>query len=44
VVARSTHGEQDRVDEPLPLGHPDVVAGVVAALADADQAATDGPL
>lgn len=40
VVARSTGGERDRVEAPLPLGHPDVVAGVVAALAAADQAAT----
>jgi hypothetical protein len=41
VVARSTGGEQDRVAAPLPLGHPDAVAGVVAALAAADQADAD---
>lgn len=45
VVARSADepAERDRVAAPLPLGHPDVVTGVVAALADADQAAADGP-
>lgn len=38
VVARSSGGDRDRLEPPLPLGHPDVVAGVVAALAAADQA------
>jgi pimeloyl-ACP methyl ester carboxylesterase len=33
VVARSTHDDLDRVAAPLPIGHPDVVAGVVAVLA-----------
>jgi pimeloyl-ACP methyl ester carboxylesterase len=42
VVARTTGGDRDRVGAPLPLGHPDAVAGVVRALADADQAAADG--
>ena len=53
VVARSTERggdtyagdidpDLDRVAAPLPLGHPDVVTGVAAALADADQAAADG--
>lgn len=51
VVARSSNGngdtttvdpELDRVAAPLPLGHPDVVTGVAAALAEADQAAADG--
>jgi pimeloyl-ACP methyl ester carboxylesterase len=43
VVARSSGGERDRVPPPLPLGHPDVVAGVVAALADAGRATANGP-
>lgn len=40
VVARSTDepADRDRVAAPLPLGHPDVVTGVVAALAHADLA------
>jgi pimeloyl-ACP methyl ester carboxylesterase len=42
VVARSTGGDTDRVDAPLPLGHPDVVAGVVAALAEADRTTANG--
>ncbi len=33
VVARSHPGPDDRVEPPLPLGHPDVVAGLTAALA-----------
>ena len=35
VVARATGGDRDRVEPPLPLGHPDAVAGVVRTLADA---------
>ncbi len=34
VVARSHPGPDDRVEPPLPLGHPEVVAGLVTALAD----------
>ncbi|HEY0452548.1 hypothetical protein [Actinophytocola sp.] len=41
VVARSQEVPGDRVPAPLPLGHPDVVAGVVTALAEADQAAAN---
>jgi hypothetical protein len=33
VVARSHGGPTDRVEPPLPLGHPEVVEGVVTALA-----------
>jgi pimeloyl-ACP methyl ester carboxylesterase len=33
VVARSHGGPNDRVEPPMPLGHPEVVEGVVAALA-----------
>lgn len=33
VVARSHQGPTDRVEPPLPLGHPEVVAGLMAALA-----------
>jgi pimeloyl-ACP methyl ester carboxylesterase len=33
VVARSHDGPDDRVEAPMPLGHPEVVEGVVAALA-----------
>lgn len=33
VVARSRPGPDDRVEPPLPLGHPEVVAGLVTALA-----------
>jgi hypothetical protein len=33
VVARSHPGPSDRVEAPLPLGHPEVVEGVAAALA-----------
>ncbi|HEX6356142.1 hypothetical protein [Actinophytocola sp.] len=33
VVARSHHGPSDRVEAPMPLGHPEVVDGVVSALA-----------
>ena len=33
VVARSEGGDRDRVEPPLPLGHPDVVRGVTEALA-----------
>ncbi|TDV53686.1 hypothetical protein [Actinophytocola oryzae] len=33
VVALSHAGPSDRVEAPLPLGHPEVVDGVVAALA-----------
>jgi hypothetical protein len=44
VIARSGDEppELDRVAPPLPLGHPDVVTGVVTALANADQASTGG--
>lgn len=42
VVARSTADDRDRVAAPLPLGHPDVVAGVVAALAEAGERAANG--
>ncbi|MFL6124559.1 hypothetical protein [Actinophytocola sp.] len=34
VVARSHHGASDRVEAPMPLGHPEVVEAVAAALAD----------
>lgn len=34
VVARSHPGPTDRVEPPLPLGHPEVVAGLTTALAD----------
>lgn len=44
VVARSAGGPTDRVEAPLPLGHPEVVAAVAAALAAADQADTDALL
>ncbi len=43
VVARSPGGAGDRVEPPMPLGHPDVVAGIAAALADAGHG-TDSPL
>lgn len=33
VVARSHPGPTDRVEPPLPLGHPEVVAGLTTALA-----------
>ena len=33
VVARSHAGPSDRVEAPMPLGHPEVVEGVAAALA-----------
>jgi len=33
VIARSHPGPDDRVDAPMPLGHPEVVEGLVAALA-----------
>jgi hypothetical protein len=33
VVARSHSGPSDRIEAPLPLGHPEVVDGVTAALA-----------
>jgi pimeloyl-ACP methyl ester carboxylesterase len=33
VVARSHHGDTDRVEAPMPLGHPEVVDAVVTALA-----------
>jgi len=36
VVARSEGGAEDRVEPPLPLGHPEVVKGVTAALAAND--------
>jgi hypothetical protein len=32
VVARSEGGDRDRVEPPLPLGHPDVVRGVTEAM------------
>lgn len=34
VVARSHPGPTDRVEAPMPLGHPEVVEGVVSALAN----------
>jgi len=34
VVARSEGGDRDRVEPPLPLGHPDVVWAVTEALAE----------
>jgi hypothetical protein len=34
VVAHSSGGERDRIPAPLPLGHPDVVAGVKKAIAE----------
>ncbi|SMD27639.1 hypothetical protein [Kibdelosporangium aridum] len=37
VVARSVGGDRDRVEPPIPLGHPDVVEGIITALADADR-------
>lgn len=33
IVARSHGGPTDRVEAPMPLGHPEVVEGVVSALA-----------
>ncbi|MCE7007027.1 hypothetical protein LWC34_29975 [Kibdelosporangium philippinense] len=36
VVARSVGGDRDRVEPPIPLGHPDVVDGVITALEEAD--------
>lgn len=36
VVARSHDGLSDRVEAPMPLGHPEVVEGLVAALAAAE--------
>lgn len=33
VVARSHPGPTDRVEAPMPLGHPEVVDGIVSALA-----------
>lgn len=33
VIARSQPGPDDRVEAPLPLGHPQVVEGLVSALA-----------
>lgn len=33
VIARSHGGASDRVDAPLPLGHPEVVAGLVSTIA-----------
>ncbi|MGI6871657.1 hypothetical protein [Amycolatopsis sp. 3B14] len=34
VVAHSTGGAEDRIPAPLPLGHPDVVAGVERAITE----------
>jgi pimeloyl-ACP methyl ester carboxylesterase len=42
TVARTTGGDRDRVEAPLPLGHPDAVAGVVRTLADAEKDTADG--
>lgn len=42
VVARSHDGPTDRVDPPLPLGHPEVVVAVVRALLALDT--EDGPV
>lgn len=39
VVAHSKPGERDRIDPPLPLGHPDVVSAVTQALAELDESA-----
>jgi hypothetical protein len=36
-VGKEVAPEVDRVPAPLPLGHPDVVAGIVAALSEADR-------
>ncbi|MQA62455.1 MAG: hypothetical protein GEU86_13380 [Actinophytocola sp.] len=36
VIAHSTGGDTDRVPPPLPLGHPDVVEAVSAAIAELD--------
>jgi hypothetical protein len=33
VIARSHDGATDRIDAPLPLGHPEVVSGLVSTLA-----------
>lgn len=33
VVARSHHGPSDRVEAPMPIGHPEVVEGIQTALA-----------
>jgi hypothetical protein len=40
VVARSMGGDRDRVEPPIPLGHPDVVDGVITALEDAERQTT----
>ena len=37
TVAHSEGGARDRIPAPLPLGHPDVVAGVKKAIADLDE-------
>jgi hypothetical protein len=37
VVVRSAGGARDRVEAPVPLGHPDVVAAVAGAIAEMDQ-------
>ncbi|OXM65171.1 MULTISPECIES: hypothetical protein [Amycolatopsis] len=37
VVAHSTGGADDRIPAPLPLGHPDVVAGVEQAIAELEK-------
>ncbi len=34
VVARSHHGPTDRIEAPMPIGHPEVVEGIAKALAD----------
>jgi hypothetical protein len=34
VIVRSHDAPDDRIEAPLPLGHPDVVAGVLKALED----------
>ncbi|MCE7006968.1 hypothetical protein LWC34_29680 [Kibdelosporangium philippinense] len=40
VVARSVRDHRNRVEPPMPLGHPDVVGGVLTALAETDQQST----
>lgn len=43
VIAHSTGGDTDRVPPPLPLGHPDVVEAVSAAIADLEAGEKPGP-
>lgn len=39
VIAHSTGGSRDRVDPPLPLGHPDLVEVIAGAVAELDAGA-----